>query len=103
MPESFAERFKAEQECLKRLSPRVLEVYRGILDGRNNHEIASELGLSDKTINTYKGILRGRLGCDSDVDLIKFGIRHHMTKLWTIPPPLPHRSIFNKMRTAASF
>jgi DNA-binding NarL/FixJ family response regulator len=53
------------------LSERELEVMRGIARGYSNKEIAAQLDLSVKTVETYKARSMEKLGLKSRVDLVR--------------------------------
>lgn len=57
------------------LSVRDREIVRLVALGLRNKEIASELGLSPKSIETYRLRLMRRLDCESVADLIRWAIR----------------------------
>jgi DNA-binding NarL/FixJ family response regulator len=63
---------------LAELSEREAEVLRLIARGYSNREIAVQLGLSIKTVETYKARGMLKLGIDSRVDLV----RHASAKGW---------------------
>jgi DNA-binding NarL/FixJ family response regulator len=58
------------------LTPRQREVLRLLAEGRRVKEIAAELGLSVRTVETHKYELMRLLDIDNTVDLVKFAIRH---------------------------
>ena len=57
------------------LSPRQREVLRFLAEGRRVKEVAAELGLSVRTVETHKYEIMHLLGIDNTVDLVKFAIR----------------------------
>ncbi|WP_404425714.1 response regulator [Nibricoccus sp. IMCC34717] len=57
------------------LSERDREIVRLVALGLRNKEIAAELGLSAKSIETYRLRLMRRLDCESMADLIRWAIR----------------------------
>jgi DNA-binding NarL/FixJ family response regulator len=57
------------------LSARELEVLRLMGDGYTPIEIADRLGLSRKTIDTYREHLRRKLGVDESDDLVRYAIQ----------------------------
>jgi DNA-binding NarL/FixJ family response regulator len=57
------------------LTLRQREVLRLLADGHRVKEVASELGLSVRTVETHKYEIMHLLGIDSTVDLVKFAIR----------------------------
>ncbi len=56
------------------LTLRELEVIRLFLSGMPVNEIASRLGRSKKTISTQKGTAMLKLGLQSDIELLRYGI-----------------------------
>lgn len=58
------------------LSPRELQVLRLVASGRSLREIALELGLSEKTIGTYRARLAEKLGLSSAVELTRYAVRN---------------------------
>jgi RNA polymerase sigma factor (sigma-70 family) len=59
----------------KSLSPREQEVLRLIGEGRKNQEIAQLLGLSHKTVSTYRARILEKLHLDSNSQLIHYMVR----------------------------
>jgi|ERR1051325_8183083 DNA-binding NarL/FixJ family response regulator len=59
----------------KSLSPREQEVLRLIGEGRKNQEIAQQLGLSHKTVSTYRARILEKLHLDSNSQLIHYMVR----------------------------
>lgn len=57
------------------LSEREAEVVRRIAQGYSNKEIAAALGLSVKTVETYKARVAEKLGLRSRVDLVRYAAR----------------------------
>lgn len=57
------------------LSEREREVLRGIAQGHSNKEIAAKLGLSIKTVETYKARSLEKLGLRSRADIVRFAVR----------------------------
>jgi DNA-binding NarL/FixJ family response regulator len=58
------------------LTPRQLDVLRLIAEGKRMKEIASELQISVRTVETHKQSLQHALGAETTADLIKFAIKH---------------------------
>ena len=54
----------------RKLSAREMDVLAGILEGKTLGETAVELGISDKTVGTYKNRLFHKLGVKSAVELV---------------------------------
>lgn len=57
------------------LTPRQLDVLRLIAQGKRMKEIASELNISVRTVETHKQDLLQTLSLDTTADLIKFAVR----------------------------
>jgi DNA-binding NarL/FixJ family response regulator len=61
---------------LARLTDRESRVLRRVAEGYGNKEIAGELGLSIKTIETYKTRAMEKLGLHDRVDIVRYAARH---------------------------
>jgi DNA-binding NarL/FixJ family response regulator len=57
------------------LSEREADVVRLIASGHSNKEIAAQLGLSVKTVETYKGRSLEKLGVSSRADLVRYALQ----------------------------
>lgn len=57
------------------LSMRERDVLRLLAEGKRTKEIAYALGISPKTVETYRGRIMAKLGIDSVPGLVKFAIR----------------------------
>ena len=64
---------------LERLSPRERQVLKLIVEGHTSNEVAALLGVSSKSIDTYRSRLMAKLGIEDMPALVKFAIRHGMT------------------------
>jgi len=62
-----------------RLTASERRVLRLVVDGRSNAEAARELGLSPRTVETYRGRLMDKLQVDDLPALVKFAIRNGLT------------------------
>lgn len=67
------------------LSPREVEVLRGLSRGYTNREIAGALGISVKTIDTHRGHLLKKLALRNNADLTRFAIRHGLCEVEEFP------------------
>jgi DNA-binding NarL/FixJ family response regulator len=68
--------FGAEvSEAADPLSDREEEVLREIAWGRSNKEIAERLGISTKTVETYKTRITDKLGLKSRTDMIRYALQ----------------------------
>lgn len=64
---------------LERLSARERQVMQAIVDGRTSAEVAAQLGLSPKSVDTYRSRLMAKLNIEDLPALVKFAIRHGLT------------------------
>ena len=67
---------KADQEMIKRLTRRELQILRQLGAGKSNKMIAHEMALSNKTISTYKRSIMLKMKTQRVVDLIAFAQRN---------------------------
>lgn len=63
------------------LTPRQREVLKRIAEGLGTREIAEHLGLSVKTIETYRAQIVARLGIQDVPGLVRYAIRHGISRL----------------------
>jgi DNA-binding CsgD family transcriptional regulator len=96
--EQHGERLLEEKLRLGTLSNRERTVYDLLLLGVRQYEIGYRLALSPKTINTYKTVVQGKLLCNSDVELVKFGVRHGLVDVFAPQPPMDQKYIFLNMK-----
>ena len=66
---------------LDRLTKRERKVMQLVVEGKSSLEIAEILFLSPKTVDTYRSRMMRKLGIDNIPDLVKFAIKHGLTKL----------------------
>ena len=64
---------------LVRLSGRELQVLHLIVDGNTSAQVGERLGLSPKSVDTYRSRLMTKLGIDDLPHLVKFALRHGLT------------------------
>jgi len=57
------------------LSEREKQVLRLVADGRRNKEIASELNIGIKSVETYRSRLTKKLGYSSQAELVRYAVR----------------------------
>ncbi|MFM1941294.1 MAG: hypothetical protein RI897_276 [Verrucomicrobiota bacterium] len=62
------------------LSARELQVLRLLVAGRSLKEIASDLGLSEKTIGTYRGRISDKMGLRTNVELTRYALQHGLAE-----------------------
>jgi DNA-binding NarL/FixJ family response regulator len=67
------------EDPLERLSARELEVLKLVVEGNTSHEVATMLGLSPKSIDTYRSRLMTKLDVEHLPALVKFAIRRGLT------------------------
>lgn len=69
----------ASEDPLERLSVREMEVLKLVVEGNTSHQVATLLGLSSKSIDTYRSRLMTKLDLDHLPALVKFAIRRGLT------------------------
>jgi DNA-binding NarL/FixJ family response regulator len=70
---------KRKGDPLAQLSARERQVLRHTVEGRTIAETARRLGLSPKSVETYRSRLMTKLEIDDLPSLVKFAIRHGVT------------------------
>ena len=60
------------------LSPREREVFRLLVRGMTTRQIAAELGISGKTVDTHRERILKKLGLHSAVELVRFAANHNV-------------------------
>jgi len=72
-----------KRDCrrLRLLSPRESEILKQIADGKNVKEIADELRISVKTVETHRQHIKEKLGLFTIAELTKFAIRAGLPSL----------------------
>jgi DNA-binding CsgD family transcriptional regulator len=63
------------------LTARERDVLRLVVEGKSNIESAAALGLSPRSVETYRLRLMQKLGLSDLPSLVKFAIRHGITTL----------------------
>jgi DNA-binding NarL/FixJ family response regulator len=63
------------------LTPRELTALRLMADGKSNKEIASELGISERTVKTHLGHLFEKLAVTSRTEAVKIATRRGLVRL----------------------
>lgn len=63
----------------EQLSDRELEVLVRIASGQSIKAIAADLSLSRKTVSTYHSRIRRKLALQSNADLVRYALDHHLT------------------------
>jgi DNA-binding NarL/FixJ family response regulator len=67
--------------AIERLTPRELQVLRLIVEGKSNAAASRTLGLSVRSVETYRARVMHKLGLDGPVALTKYAIRHGIVSL----------------------
>jgi DNA-binding NarL/FixJ family response regulator len=63
-------------QALRILTPREVEVLRLVAEGRTNQEIADQLTLSIKTVQTHRANVMEKLGLRDITHLVRFAVKH---------------------------
>ena len=69
------------ESSLESLTPRQREVLQLIAEGRSTKEVAAQLDLSIKTVETHRAALMARLGIFDIAGLVKFAARHNLISI----------------------
>ena len=64
---------------LGRLSAREMQVLKLVVDGNTSNEVAAQLRLSPKSVDTYRSRLMTKLDVEHLAELVKFAIRRGLT------------------------
>jgi two-component system, NarL family, invasion response regulator UvrY len=67
-----------DQPAHERLSARELEVLRLLAGGMSLKEIAARLGVSPKTVSTFRARVLEKMGARTNADLIRYALEHHL-------------------------
>lgn len=73
---------------LARLTPRQRQVLDGLIAGKRNKIIASELGLSPKTVDVHRFHIMQRVSADSLSDLVRIALSAPRLPARAVQPPL---------------
>jgi DNA-binding NarL/FixJ family response regulator len=65
-----------------RLTPREVQIVRHLAEGKSNKEMAAELGITVRTVETHRAKIMLKLGLHSLAELIRYAIRSEI-----VPPP----------------
>jgi DNA-binding NarL/FixJ family response regulator len=63
------------------LTPTERNILRLVTEGRSNFEVAATIGLSPRTVETYRGRLMRKLGIENLPNLVRYAIRHGIIPL----------------------
>jgi DNA-binding CsgD family transcriptional regulator len=70
----------AVRRSLQRLSARQLEVLRRLSEGQSTRDIAQQLGISVKTVETHRGQVMKRLDIHDVAGLVRYAIRVRLVR-----------------------
>ena len=79
LAEKLSDRFArkgTQTASLETLSDRELQVLKRIAEGVTNQEVAKELHLSVKTVETYRARMLAKLSLQTTADLVRFALRN---------------------------
>jgi DNA-binding NarL/FixJ family response regulator len=74
-------RQRGVDQPLERISPREREVLKLVVEGHTSSEIGTVLGVSSKSVDTYRSRLMLKLDVTDLPNLVKFAIRHGITSV----------------------
>jgi DNA-binding NarL/FixJ family response regulator len=69
----------AQKSPLESLSRRELEIFQLVVEGKSSSEIAAQLSLSSKSVDTYRSRLMQKLGVGNIPSLVSFALQHGIT------------------------
>jgi DNA-binding NarL/FixJ family response regulator len=72
---------QGKSDKLALLSDREVDFVKAFAKGLSHKEIADDLHISPRTVEVHKKNCMDKLGCNNDVDLIKFAIREGLSSL----------------------
>jgi DNA-binding NarL/FixJ family response regulator len=73
--DAYVRRVSDRPEPLAELTPRQREVLQLVAEGRTTRQIAQELGVSVKTVETHRAQLMDRLDIHDIAGLVRFAVR----------------------------
>lgn len=84
---ALAERQDEIRRRLNTLSPREREVMNHVIDGRLNKQIASDLGIAEKTVKVHRGRVMTKIGVRSVAELVHLCDELGIVRQRTLPTP----------------
>ena len=63
------------------LTPREQQIFRMAAEGRTNHEVAAQLFISTRTVETHRANVMRKLGLRTHTDLVLFAVRRGLLKV----------------------
>lgn len=73
---AIAQRLISDKQSDNELTPRESQVLRKMVEGMNNKEMARELDISVRTVETHRLSIRRKLNIDKPAALVKYAIDH---------------------------
>jgi DNA-binding NarL/FixJ family response regulator len=83
MSQNFLHGFNPDSESLipgTPLTAREIEVIQLLADGRSNKEVASELGVSTRTVESHRNHIMRKMNFSSFSELVRFAVRNHLVE-----------------------
>ena len=71
---------KASQEEFSKITGREREIVQLLAEGKGSKEVATELNLSIKTVETHRSNIMRKLNCHSVAELVRYAIRNHIVE-----------------------
>lgn len=68
-------------KCVGRLSPREMQILRGLVAGMTNKEIARQFEISPRTVEMHRANMMRDMGCESLTDVIRIAIEAEIEPL----------------------
>jgi len=62
------------------LTAREIDVVKLLANGKSNKEVATELFISVRTVETHRRAIHRKLGFTSLAELVRYAIRHHLLR-----------------------
>lgn len=60
------------------LTPREIETVKLLAEGHSNKQVAAELGISVKTVETHRAAIMRKLGFKAFSELVRYAVRNHL-------------------------
>ena len=71
----------ADQDSMAQLTPREIEVVRLLAAGQANKQVAADLKVSTRTVESHRHHIMKKMGFASFSDLVRFAVRHNLVDL----------------------
>lgn len=62
------------------LTDREIDIVRHLANGKSNKEIATDLFISVRTVETHRRTIHKKLGINSLAELVRYAVRHHLIR-----------------------